>query len=447
MRSGAAWLASATPERVSEFLEGLSGNALLALPWMFEFWALPHQLPPEGAWKSWVIMGGRGAGKTRAGAEWVRAEVEGSAPLDPGRSRRVALVGETADQVREVMVFGESGILACSPPDRRPEWEAGRRRLVWPNGATAQVFSAHEPESLRGPQFDAAWADELAKWKKAEEAWDMLQFALRLGTHPRQVVTTTPRNVGVLKAILKNPSTVVTHAPTEANRAYLAASFLEEVRARYEGTRLGRQELDGVLLEEAEGALWTAARLEALRLDVAPRLSRVVVAVDPPVTGHGGSDECGIVVVGAVTEGPPQDWRAVVLEDASVAAASPDAWARAALAAVRRHGAERLVAEVNQGGDLVESVIRQIDPLVPYRGVHATRGKVARAEPVAALYEQGRVRHLRGLAGLEAQMCRMTLQGYEGKGSPDRVDALVWALTDLMIEPCRAWVNPRLRTL
>lgn len=447
MRSGAAWLASATPEMVSEFLEGLSGNALLALPWMFEFWALPHQLPPEGAWKSWVIMGGRGAGKTRAGAEWVRAEVEGSAPLDPGRSRRVALVGETVDQVREVMVFGESGILACSPPDRRPEWEAGRRRLVWPNGATAQVFSAHEPESLRGPQFDAAWADELAKWKKAEEAWDMLQFALRLGAHPRQVVTTTPRNVGVLKAILKNPSTVVTHAPTEANRAYLAASFLEEVRARYEGTRLGRQELEGVLLEEAEGALWTAARLEALRLDVAPRLSRVVVAVDPPVTGHGGSDECGIVVVGAVTEGPPQDWQAVVLEDASVAAASPDAWARAALAAVRRHGAERLVAEVNQGGDLVESVIRQIDPLVPYRGVHATRGKVARAEPVAALYEQGRVRHLRGLAGLEAQMCRMTLQGYEGKGSPDRVDALVWALTDLMIEPCRAWVNPRLRTL
>ncbi len=447
MRSGAAWLASATPEMVSEFLEGLSGNALLALPWMFEFWALPHQLPPEGAWKSWVIMGGRGAGKTRAGAEWVRAEVEGSAPLDPGRSRRVALVGETVDQVREVMVFGESGILACSPPDRRPEWEAGRRRLVWPNGATAQVFSAHEPESLRGPQFDAAWADELAKWKKAEEAWDMLQFALRLGTHPRQVVTTTPRNVGVLKAILKNPSTVVTHAPTEANRAYLAASFLEEVRARYEGTRLGRQELEGMLLEEAEGALWTAARLEALRLDVAPRLSRVVVAVDPPVTGHGGSDECGIVVVGAVTEGPPQDWQAVVLEDASVAAASPDAWARAALAAVRRHGAERRVAEVNQGGDLVESVIRQIDPLVPYRGVHATRGKVARAEPVAALYEQGRVRHLRGLAGLEAQMCRMTLQGYEGKGSPDRVDALVWALTDLMIEPCRAWVNPRLRTL
>jgi phage terminase large subunit-like protein len=356
-------------------------------------------------------------------------------------------VGETIEQVREVMVFGDSGLLACSPPDRRPEWEAGRKRLVWPNGAVAQVFSAHEPESLRGPQFDAAWVDELAKWKRAEEAWDMLQFALRLGEHPRQVVTTTPRNVGVLKGILKNPSTVVTHAPTDANRAYLAASFLEEVKARYAGTRLGRQELDGVLLEDAEGALWTTARLEAARLDHAPQMSRIVVAVDPPVTGHAGSDECGIVVVGAVTDGPPQEWRAVVLEDATVTAASPDQWARAALAAMDRHGAERMVAEVNQGGDLVESVIRQIDPLVSYRAVRAARGKIARAEPVAALYEQGRVKHLRGLGALEDQMCRMTALGYEGKGSPDRVDALVWALTDLMIEPALTWRRPGVRTL
>ncbi|MCA3438962.1 MAG: DNA-packaging protein, partial [Rhodobacter sp.] len=250
LRSGAAWLASATPEVVAEFLGGLDDNALLALPWMFEFWAFPHQLPPDGAWKTWVVMGGRGAGKTRAGAEWVRAEVEGSRPTDAGRARRVALVGETVDQVRDVMIFGDSGILACSPPDRRPEWEATRRRLVWPNGAVAQVYSAHDPDSLRGPQFDAAWVDELAKWKKAGETWDMLQFALRLGTNPRQVVTTTPRNVEVLKAVLKNPSTVLTHAPTEANRAYLAASFLEEIRSRYGGTWMGRQELDGILLEE-----------------------------------------------------------------------------------------------------------------------------------------------------------------------------------------------------
>ena len=436
-----------TPDVVDEFLAGLSGGALLALPWMFEFWALPHQLPPEGAWKTWVIMGGRGAGKTRAGAEWGRAQVEGARPADPGRARRGALVGETVDQVREVMVFGESGILACSPPDRRPVWEATRKRLVWPNGAVAQVFSAHEPEALRGPQFDAAWVDELAKWKKAEETWDQLQFALRLGAHPQQVVTTTPRNVAVLKAILNNPSSVLTHAPTDANRAHLAASFLEEVQARYGGTRAGRQELGGELVEDAEGALWTAAMLERGRVEQLPVFSRVVVAVDPPVSGHSGSDECGIVVVGAVTEGPVQDWRAVVLEDASVQGASPDAWARAALAAMARHGASRLVAEVNQGGDLVQSVIRQVDPLVPYRAVRASKGKVARAEPVAALYEQGRVAHVRGLARLEDQMCRMTTRGFEGKGSPDRVDALVWALTALMIEPGQAAQRPQVRVL
>ncbi len=419
----------------------------MALPFLFEAWALDHQLPPEGDWHTWVVMGGRGAGKTRAGAEWVRAQVEGALPRDAGRARRVALVGETIEQVREVMIFGESGILACSPPDRRPVWRATRKLLEWPNGATAQVFSAHEPESLRGPQFDAAWVDELAKWKRAQEAWDMLQFCLRLGDDPRVVVTTTPKNVGVLKAILANPSTAVTQAPTEANRAFLASSFLEEVRSRYAGTRLGRQELDGVLLEDAEGALWTSAGLVAAQIEAAPVFDRVVVAVDPPVTGHAGSDECGIVVVGAVTQGPPQDWRAVVLEDASVCGASPQGWARAALDAMERHGADRLVAEVNQGGDLVESVIRQIDPLVPYRAVRASRGKGARAEPVAALYEQGRVKHLRGLATLEDQMCAMTARGFEGKGSPDRVDALVWALHEVMIGPAAKWVRPRVRTL
>lgn len=447
MKSAAGWLASATPEVVDEFLKGLSDEALMALPWLFEFWALPHQIAPDGAWKTWVIMGGRGAGKTRAGAEWVRAQVEGARPLDEGRARRVALVGETVDQVREVMIFGDSGILAVTPPDRKPVWEATRKRLVWPNGAVGEVYSAHSPESLRGPQFDAAWVDELAKWSKAEAAWDMLQFALRLGSHPQQVVTTTPKNVGVLKAILKNPSSVLTQAPTEANKAYLAASFIEEVRARYAGTRLGRQELDGVLLEDAEGALWTSAGLEACQSGAPERLSRIVVAVDPPVTGHSGSDECGIVVVGAVTEGPPSEWRAWVLEDASVSAASPDTWARAAIAAMGRHGADRLVAEVNQGGQLVESVVRQVDPTVPYRAVHASRGKVARAEPVAALYEQGRVHHVRGLGALEDQMGRMTVRGYEGRGSPDRVDALVWALTELIVEPAAKWRRPQVRAL
>lgn len=435
------------PETVDAFLAGLSDAALMALPWLFEFWALPHQLPPEGAWRTWVVMGGRGAGKTRAGAEWVRAQVEGARAADPGRARRVALVGETIDQAREVMVFGESGILACSPPDRRPVWEATRKRLVWPNGAVAELYSAFDPDSLRGPQFDAAWVDELAKWKKAKESWDMLQFALRLGEHPQQVVTTTPRNVGVLKAILKNPSTVLTQAPTEANRAYLAASFLEEVRARYAGTRTAREELDGVLLEEAEGALWSTARLDAGRKATPEGLSRIVVAVDPPVTGHAGSDECGIIVAGVVAEGPPADWRAYVLEDASVRAASPADWARAAIAAMDRHGADRLVAEVNQGGDLVETVVRQVDPLVPFRAVRAARGKTARAEPVVALYDQGRVHHVSGFDALEDQMCRMTVAGFEGQGSPDRVDALVWALTDLMVEPAAKWRRPQVRSL
>ncbi len=449
MRSGAAWLASATPEAVEEFIGGLSENALLALPWMFEFWALPHQLPPEGVWRTWVIMGGRGAGKTRAGAEWVRTEVEGAGPADPGRSARVALVGETVDQVREVMIFGDSGILACSPPDRKPEWEAGRKRLVWPNGAVAQVFSAHDPESMRGPQFDAAWIDELAKWKKADEAWDMLQFALRLGKHPRQVVTTTPRNVGVLKSILGNPTTVLTHAPTVANKAHLAASFLEEVYARYGGRPQGRQELDGMLVEDIDGAFWTAAMLEAAVASPGDLegLGRIVVAVDPPTTSKAGSDECGIVVVGADTRGPPRGWRAVVLEDASVKGASPDGWARAVVAAAARHKADRVVAEVNQGGDMVAEVLRQVDATLPVRKVNATRGKHVRAEPVAALYEQGRVRHVRGLSRLEEQMMKMTVTGWQGGKSPDRLDALVWALTDLIIEPAAAHRDPKLRFL
>ena len=447
LKSGAAWLASATPEEVTEFLGSLSQNAFLSLPWLFEFWALPHQLPPRGAWKTWVIMGGRGAGKTRAGAEWVRLQVEGPGPGDPGLARRVALVGETVDQVRDVMVMGDSGIIACSPPDRKPEWLASKHQLVWPNGAIAQVFSAHEPDSMRGPQFDAAWADELGKWKKGGEAWDQLQFALRLGKNPRCVVTTTPRSVEVLKAILKNPSTVITHAPTEANRAHLAESFLAEVQARYGGTRLGRQELDGVLVEDEEGALWTTAMLERARVGVVPEFSRIVVAVDPPVTATKQSDECGIVVVGADTRGDPKDWRAVVLEDASVKGASPEGWARAALAAMERHGADRLVAEVNQGGDLVEQVVRTIDPQVPFRAVHATRSKMLRAEPVAALYEQGRVAHVRGLGALEDQMCKMTAVGWKGSGSPDRLDALVWALTELIVAPMGQVRRPTVRTL
>ena len=392
-------------------------------------------------------MGGRGAGKTRAGAEWVRSQVEGSRSLMPGRARRVALIGETYEQVRGVMIEGVSGILACSPPDRRPVWRSTQRKLVWPNGAEAQAFSAHDFEALRGPQFDAAWMDELAKWPRAEEAWDMLQFCLRLGDNPQAVVTTTPKNIPILRDVLGRRSTVCTHAPTEANRANLARGFLEEVMERYGGTRMGRQELDGILLDDIEGAFWTSGVLDALRVDEAPELDRIVVGVDPAVTSKGVSDETGIVVVGAVTKGPVKDWRAYVLEDATVSAASPTEWARAVSDAYERWGADRVVAEGNQGGDMIEAVLRQVAPQVSYRKVTARHGKGARAEPVAALYEQGKVRHLRGLGPLEDQMCRMTNGGYRGGGSPDRVDAAVWALWELMLDPMRTRSGPRIRTL
>ena len=447
LKSGAGWLASADAAVQDRFLSEVGEGGLCALPFLFEFWAMPHQLPPEGDWRSWVIMGGRGAGKTRAGSEWVRSMVEGAKPLDKGQASRVALIGETFDQVRDVMISGDSGILKCSPPDRMPVWKASERKLVWPNGAEAQAFSAHDPEGLRGPQFDAAWVDELAKWKKAGETWDMLQFALRLGESPRVCVTTTPRNVPVLKSLLDSPSTVTTHAPTEANRANLAESFLQEVRARYAGTRLGRQELDGVLLSDAEGALWTGSMLDAVRVESVPELDRVVVALDPSVSAGADADACGIMVVGARLQGPPEDWRGYVLADRTVQGVGPSGWARAAIDAMDDFKAERLVAEVNQGGQLVEEVVRQVDPLVPFRAVHASRGKVARAEPVAALYEQGRVSHSGGLNALEEQMCQMTARGFEGQGSPDRVDALVWALHDLLVAPAASYRRPRVRSL
>lgn len=408
---------------------------------------MPHQIAPQGDWRSWVVMGGRGAGKTRAGSEWVRSLVEGPTPLSPGKARRIALVGETMDQAREVMVMGESGLLAVCPPEQMPVWRAGRRILEWPNGAVAQTFSAFNPESLRGPQFDAAWADELAKWPRGRDAWDMLQFSLRLGDDPRACITTTPRRVGVLRELLEMATTVVTHAPTSANRANLAESFLLEVQSRYGGTSLGRQELEGVLLEDINGALWQPGQMAACQRADIPRLTRTVVAVDPPGKSNSNSDECGIVVAGVDMTGDVHEWRAYVLEDATVRAAQPTAWAKAAIDSMKRHDAERLVAEVNMGGEMVEAVVRQVDPLVPFRAVHATRGKSMRAEPIAALYEQGRVYHARGLGELEDQMCQMTLAGYTGKGSPDRLDALVWALQDLMLEPAKKWSRPSIRSL
>jgi phage terminase large subunit-like protein len=426
-------------------LEGLSVHDTCALPWLWDFWAMAHQRPPEGDWRTWVVLGGRGAGKTRAGAEWVRGVAEGSRAHDPGRARRIALVGETIDQAREVMVMGDSGILACCPPDRRPSWIAGRNLLRWPNGAEAQIFSAHSPETLRGPQFDAAWADEMAKWPKAAETWDMLGFALRLGRHPRICVTTTPRACRALREVLDQESTVSTHAPTDANAANLAPSFIAEMRARHGHGRLARQELDGLFLDDIEGALWPQGTLADCLRGAAPPLDRVVVAVDPSVSVGRGADEVGIIVAGVEAKGPRQQWRGWVLEDVTVAGCSPSVWMARAVEAYRRHGADRLVAEVNQGGDLVREVLAQVDPAVAFKPVHVVRDKSLRAEPVAVLYEQGRVFHAGGFPKLEDQMAEMSATGFRGRGSPDRVDALVWALTELMLGPASG--PPRARML
>lgn len=447
-KSIAAWLALSPPTRLERLIDSLSANALLAAPWIFELWGrVDHQLEPPtdddaSPWSAWVVLGGRGSGKTRAGAEWVRAQVEGARPQDAGRARRVALVAETLDQARDVMVLGESGLLATSPPDRRPVFQPSRKRLLWPNGAEAHLYGASDPETLRGPQFDLAWSDELAKWRLADASWDMLQFGLRLGERPRQIVTTTPRANPTLLRILEDAGTVMTSAPTEANAAGLAPGFVEDMRRRYPGGAVARQELDGVFEVAPPSALWPAAIVDRARFRPRPEPERVVVAVDPPTTGHARSDACGIVVAGAAIGADPADWRAVVLEDASVREASPRAWAERAVDAYRRWEADRLVAEVNQGGDMVETILRQIDPTISFRAVPATRGKAVRAEPIAALYEQGRVAHAPGLDALESQMRRVQRARDGGLAlrssrddparSPDRVDALVWALHALM---------------
>ena len=417
-----------------------------AFGWVWRIWARPQQLPPQGDWSTWLIMGGRGSGKTRAGAEWVRAQVEGPTPHAPGLCRRVAIIGETADQARDVMVLGESGLLAISPPGHRPKFHSSRRHLVWPNGAEAHLFSASDPESLRGPQFDAAWCDELAKWKRTRAAWDQLQLCLRLGDTPRAVVTTTPRANPTLVAMMNEPSTVTTRMPTRDNHANLAPSFLRQVEALYGSGDIGRQELNGELLEDVEGALRNRKLIDAAQIETAPHFDRIVVAVDPPVTARKGSDACGIIVAGLTRGDEPT---ATVLADWSVQGVAPERWAARAVAAYTFHKADRLVAEVNQGGDMVESIIRQIDSNIAFKSVRATRGKAVRAEPISALYGQGRVKHLNTTAHpltlLEDQMCAFTPGIFRGDTkSPDRVDALVWALTELMLV---RRVEPRIRVL
>lgn len=425
MHSPRSLLASLSPEARDAFVAGLTDEEAAALFYDWQAWARPSQRMPPGDWDGWLILAGRGFGKTRTGAQTVCAEAES------GRSKRIGLVAETSADGRDVLVNGESGILACSPPWFRPAFSRsdGRPKLTWPNGAIATLYDARAPDQLRGPQHDFIWFDELAKFRYAQNVFDQAMFGLRLGTSPRWLATTTPRNIALIRALAARDGdgVVVTRGASDENLNNLSTSYRRNVIDRYRDTRLGRQELFAELLEDVPGALWSRRVLEENRVAAAPDLARVVVAVDPPASSGENANECGIVVVG-VDEGG----RAFVLDDWSLQA-SPDEWARKVVAAYRLHEADTIVAEVNQGGEMVTSVIRSVLADAPVKTVRATRGKFVRAEPVSALYEQGRVKHVGSFATLEDQMVGFTAEraGRGDGSSPDRVDALVWGLTEL----------------
>ena len=380
--------------------------------------ARPEQLPPPGDWFVWLILSGRGWGKTRTGAEWILDQVRRGV-------RHLALVGATTADVRMVMLNGPAGLLTISHGLDRPEFEPTNRCLIWPNGAVAYLYSAEEPNRLRGPQFEAVWCDELAAWADPDEAWEQLGYGLRIGS-PKVVITTTPRPIKLIKKLISTKNVIVTRGSTFDNQRNLSQVYFDNVIAPNVGTRKGRQEIDGEILQDAEGALWSAAMIEAARITLEQKtaMTRIVVAVDPAVSMGESSDETGIVVAGLGENG-----HGYVLADASGKYAPTD-WAREAVRLYHRFGADRVVAEVNQGGDMVESTLRMVDPNVSYKGVHASRGKIARAEPVSALYEQSKIHHVGTFPTLEDQ-----LTSYEpgGRKSPDRLDALVWALTELMV--------------
>ena len=410
-----------TPAQRTALLASLPADVAAALAYDWQLHAIDKQVEPGGDWVLWLVLAGRGFGKTRIGAEWIRRRVES------GEARRIILAGATSDDLRDIMVEGESGILATSPPWNRPTYIANKNQLVWPNGAIALCITADKPDRFRGKQADTFWADELAAWRYADQAWPMLQLGFRLGRNPRGIVTTTPRPIAVVRELLGRVGrdVALSRGTTYDNRANLAPAFFAQVVKQYENTRLGRQELYADVLDDNPGALWKRATIDASRVIEAPALKRIVVAVDPAVTSNAASDETGIVVAGLGTDG-----HGYVLDDVS-GVASPNEWATRVMGVYRKWQADRVVAEVNNGGDLVEANIRTVDPLVSYRAVRATRGKALRAEPVAALYEQGRVHHVGTLAKLEDQMCEWDPTA--PLRSPDRLDALVWALTDLML--------------
>ncbi len=431
-------LAAMPDKAMRRYIDGLSDGAARELVHHWRFWARPEQMAPPGDWRIWLIMAGRGFGKTRAGAEWVRCIGE-SMP-----DARIALVAANMAEARSVMVEGPSGLLAIAPDAMRPVWEPSLRRLRWPGGAQATLFSAAEPESLRGPEHSHAWCDEIAKWDNASgramAAWDNLQLGLRVGALPQVTATTTPRAVPLVRHLLADDGIVISRGSSHANRANLPPAFLAAVERHYGGTALGRQELDGDLLDDIEGALWSRSLIEACRVRwSAEGFVRVVIGVDPPAGSQG--DACGIIVCALQADG-----RAAVLADCSVERASPEGWARAVSAASDAWGADRIIAEANQGGEMVGAVLRASNIALPVRLVHASRGKAVRAEPIAALYEAGRVIHCGTFARLEDEMCGLMAGGdYQGPGrSPDRADALVWALTELMLGRRG---TPRIRSL
>lgn len=421
MLSAADFFRALPPDRQQAELAKLSNEAQAALLHDWRFWGRPDQFPPEGEWLTWLILAGRGWGKTRTGAELVREWAEASVC-------RIALVGLTAADARDVMVEGESGILAVHPDGHKPLYEPSKRRLTWANGSMATCYNASEPDQLRGPQHHKAWVDEPAKFPGPQELWDQLIFGLRLGDNPQIVATTTPRPIPFVKRLMADKSTRLTRGKTMDNRQNLAQGAVDAMIERYEGTRLGRQELNGEIVDDIVGSLWTRTMLDATRVKTPPAMARVVVAIDPSGTdGKDEGDDVGIVVAGRGVDG-----RGYVLAD-STCKLSPDGWARVAITAYHRWSADRIVAERNFGGAMVQAVVRAADGSVPFKEVTASRGKFARAEPVSALYEQGRISHVGGFSELEDQMVLMTSAGFMGEGSPDRVDACVWALTEVML--------------
>ncbi len=432
-RSEAEWVVSLNAEDRAKWMKGKSESDFITLETKWDFWERIDQRPPVDEWRTWLVMAGRGFGKTRMGAEWVRARAESDG------SARIAIIGATISEVRSIMIEGNSGLLSIAPDKQRPLWEPSRKLLTWPNGAIAEIYSAAEPEALRGPEHHFAWADEIAKWEKAGAAWDNLMMTLRLGSDPRVVATTTPRPVPLIRRLERETGVSISRGAMTANRTNLPKLWLSAMQENYGGTRLGRQELDGELIDDVEGALWTRDMLEARRVSSAPQMKRIIVGVDPPAGTSG--DACGIVVVGLGAND-----HVYILADCSVSGKSPEGWARAVAVAADVWQADRVVAEGNQGGAMVESTLRGADVAMPIKRVFASVGKVARAEPVLALYESGRVWHVGSFPALEDELCGLIRGGtYVGPGrSPDRADALVWAVTELMLGNAKV---PRVRSL